>query len=133
MSAQATEAGAVVVTLQNDINAINQQLAVLGSGASGLYTVIDAPSVPSRPVSRTNTLALTGGIGLAVGLIVAIGYFLILARLDESLYSRADMPEGISYPVLIQIPLIGRRRLIGDSRPKGSFPLGSSCQGGVCR
>jgi uncharacterized protein involved in exopolysaccharide biosynthesis len=101
---QANQANAVVSTIQDDINTVQQQLATLSTGSSGLYIVIDAPSVPNRAVSRTKTLLLAGGIGVAAGLIAAIGYLLVLLRLDQALYSVADLSSVTPYAVLLQIP-----------------------------
>jgi uncharacterized protein involved in exopolysaccharide biosynthesis len=108
--AQSNQANAVVGAIQNDINTVQQQLATLSSGSSGLYIVQDAPAVPDRAVSRTKTVLVAGGIGLAVGLVAAIGYLLILVRLDQTLYSLADVGAVAPYPVLVQIP-----RLPGQS------------------
>jgi uncharacterized protein involved in exopolysaccharide biosynthesis len=108
---QANQANAVVSTIQDDINTVQQQLGTLSTGSSGLYIVIDAPAVPNRPVSRTKTLLLAGGIGVAAGLIAAIGYFLLLLRLDQALYSVADLPSVTPYSPLIQIPRLPRRSI----------------------
>jgi len=124
LSAEASQAASVVAALQDDINVVKEQLALLSTGASGLYTVIDAPSVSNSPVSRTKTFLLAGGVGLAIGLIAAISYYVIVVRLDESMYSFADFPEDISYPVLIQIPQVRQRNVERDSRTKRPPPSG---------
>jgi uncharacterized protein involved in exopolysaccharide biosynthesis len=121
--AQANQANAAVGTIQNDINTVQQQLATLSTGSSGLYIVQDAPAVPDRAVSRTKTLLLAGGIGVAAGLIAAIGYFLILVRLDQTLYSMEDVPAVTAYSVLIQIPRLPRRSIQWASKSSGNFLL----------
>ena len=119
--AHVDQANAVVGTIQNDINTVQQQLATLSSGSSGLYIVQDAPAVPDRPESRTKTLLLAGGIGVAAGLIAAIGYFLILVRLDQTLYSMADVAAVTPYSVLVQIPRLPRRSIQWASKSSGKF------------
>ena len=109
--AQVNEANAVVGTIQNDINTVQQQLATLSKGSSGLYFLLDIPETPKHSVSRTRTLLLAGGIGLAAGLLAAIGYFLILVRLDQTVYSMVDVAAVTPYPVLIQIPQVPARSL----------------------
>jgi uncharacterized protein involved in exopolysaccharide biosynthesis len=121
--AQANQASAAVTTVQDDINTVQQQLATLSTGSSGLYTVIDAPNVPDRPVSRSKTFLLAAGIAVTAGLIAAIGYFIILARLDQSLYSRADAPGVTVYPVQVQIPRLPRRSIQWAPKSSGRFFL----------
>jgi uncharacterized protein involved in exopolysaccharide biosynthesis len=129
--AEVNQANAEVTTVQDDINTVQQQLATLSTGSSGLYTVIDAPNVPKRPVSLTKTLLLAGGIGVATGLIAAIGYFIILVRLDQSLYSRADVPGATVYPVQIQIPRLPRRSIQWAPQSSGRFLLKKASRGGA--
>ena len=121
--AQVNQDNAVVATLQGDINTVQQELTEVGGGSAGSYTVIDPPSVPSRPQSATKTLLLAGGISLAVGLLAAIVYFLILVRLDQSLYTLADMPNNTPYSVLMQIPRLPRRSMAWTTQTSGKFLL----------
>jgi uncharacterized protein involved in exopolysaccharide biosynthesis len=109
LSAQADQARAALASVQDNINSINQELATLSTGSAGLYSIIDAPTVPSHPESRTKSFLLGGGIGLALGLLVALGYLLILIRLDQSIYSPVDIPSVTSYPVLVQVPRLPHR------------------------
>lgn len=109
LSTQATQANTLVTTIQSNINTINQQMATLSTGANGLYQTVDAPTVPTKPEARTKSLLLGGAIGLLVGIFASIGYFLVLVRLDESVYTIADLSESSSYPVLLQIPQLPRR------------------------
>jgi uncharacterized protein involved in exopolysaccharide biosynthesis len=114
--AHVNEANAVVDTIQNDINTVQQQLATLSTGSFGLYIILDIPVIPKRPVPLTKTLLLAGGIGVAAGLIAAIGYFLILVRLDQTVYSIAEVPADMAHSVLIQIPRITRPGRIAELR-----------------
>jgi hypothetical protein len=102
---------------------VQQQLATLSTGSKGLYTVVDTPRVPNRPVSLSKTFLLAGGIGVATGLIAAIGYFIILVRLDQSLYSRVDIPGVTVYPVQVQIPRLPRRSIQWAPKSSGRFFL----------
>jgi capsular polysaccharide biosynthesis protein len=106
LSAQATQALTALGTVKTTINTINQQLASL---ETSLYKTVDAPTLPTKPEARTKSLLLGGGVGLAIGLLGCIGYLLILVRLDQSIYSTADLPAITDYPVLIQIPRLPRR------------------------
>ena len=74
-----------------------------------MFHEVDAPKVPTQPESRVKSLLIGGAVGLVIGLLAAIGYFLILVRLDQSVYSSADMPAITDYPVLIQIQKLPRR------------------------
>ena len=116
--AQVSEADAIVGTVETEITIIKQQLATLSLGSAGEYIVIDAPTVPNRPISRTKTFLLGGSIGLIVGLLAAVIYFLILYRLDQLLYSLADVRLSTSYPVLVQIPRLPSPGIAEDSPSK---------------
>ena len=109
LNQQAEQARQALANVQTNIDSINQQLAQLSSGAEGLYQIIDKPTVPTQPESRSKTFLLVGGIGFAIGLLACIGYFLVLVRLDQAIYSLADMPAIADYPVVIQIPRLPRR------------------------
>jgi len=104
LSGEATQANAALVDVENNIDTVNQQLATLSGRSTGLYETIDAPIVPSQPQTRSKTLLLGGGIGLIIGLLASIGYFLVLSRMDQSIYAPSDIPEISEYPVLVQVP-----------------------------
>lgn len=106
LSQQALQAQTALAAIKTNINTINQSLASL---ESGLFKTVDAPTLPTKPEARTKSLLLGGGVGLAIGLLGCIGYLLILVRLDQSIYSTADIPAITDYPVLIQIPRLPRR------------------------
>ena len=108
LNAYANQAVAALSTVQSNISTIDQQLATLSTGSAGLYAVIDPPTVPTRPESRTKTLLFGAGGGIAAGLLAAVLYFFILSRLDQSIYSLVDVPEATSYPVLVQVPWLPR-------------------------
>ena len=95
-----------VLNLQATIAQLNQQLATVGNGSGGLYSVIDAPAVGDRPVSRLKTLLLGGGIGLAVALLGCTIYLVMLLRQDRTAQSSTDLRRATEYPVLLEIPYL---------------------------
>jgi uncharacterized protein involved in exopolysaccharide biosynthesis len=121
LSVQADQARATLTNIQTEINSIQQKLAPLGEGGTGLYSVLDAPQIPSQPESRTKSLGLGGALGLALGLLMALGYLLIVVRLDQSIYSPADMPAVSEYPVVIQIPRLPRKSTAWITRSNGKL------------
>lgn len=121
---QADQARTALANIQADVDKINSQLATMSLGAEALYRVMDAPTAPTKPESRTKSLMLGGGVGLAIGLLAFISYFLILVRLDQSVYSPADMPTVTEYPVLIQIPRLPRRSATWITRSNGKLASG---------
>jgi capsular polysaccharide biosynthesis protein len=106
LSQQSLQAQTALAAIKTSISSINQSLASL---KSGLFQTVDAPTLPTKPEARTKSLLLGGGVGLAIGLLGCIGYLLILVRLDQSIYSTADLPAITDYPVLVQIPRLPRR------------------------
>ena len=119
LSQQTDQARALLATAQANVNTINQQLATLGSGGQGMYTILDPAIAPTRPESRTKSLVLGGVIGLIVGLVASIGYLLVLVRLDRSIYSSAEIPALTDCPVVIQVPRLPRRSTAWIASPNG--------------
>jgi len=108
LSQQAAQARTTLGNIQANIDTINQELATLSTGATGLYTIADTPQ-PGKASSRSKTLLVGGGIGVAVALLAAIGYLLILLRLNQSIYTTTELAELLPYPVLAQIPQLPTR------------------------
>jgi uncharacterized protein involved in exopolysaccharide biosynthesis len=121
LAAQVAQDDVIVGTVETEITIIKQQLASLSLGSAGEYIVIDAPTVPNRPVSRTKMFLLGGSIGLIAGLLATVIYFLILYRMDQLLYSLADVRLSTSYPVLVQIPQLPSPLIPRDSPSKGKL------------
>lgn len=121
LAQQAEQARSALASVQANINSVNQQLAMLNNQNGSLFSVIDTPIVPDKPESRTKTLLMVSGIGLAIGLLACIGYFLILVRLDQSVYSAAELPAVAEYPVLIQIPRLPRRSAAWITHANGNM------------
>ncbi|HKT38062.1 MAG TPA: hypothetical protein VJR48_06785, partial [Ktedonobacterales bacterium] len=107
--------------IQSKVTDLSNQLIALSTGAQGLFQTMDPPTVPLKPESRTKTLLVGGGVGLAIGLLAVVCYFIILVRLDQSVYSSADMPTVTDYPVLIQIQRLPRRSATWITRPSSKL------------
>jgi uncharacterized protein involved in exopolysaccharide biosynthesis len=107
---QAQADQATVLSLQGKIAAVNQQLATIGSGSSQLYSIIDAPSVNDRPISRVKTVSLGAGIGLAVALLACTIYLVMLLRQDRAIYGPADLRRSTPLPVLLELPYLPSAR-----------------------
>ncbi len=128
----ATNALYAVSAIQRIIDQLNAQASAVGTGSNALFSVVDAPSVGSQPVSRSKTLLTGGIIGLAIGLLACIIYIAILLRRDRSIYSVSDLQRVTKAPVLLQIPLMppvalapsanqlggGERLLLNGSAPE---------------
>jgi uncharacterized protein involved in exopolysaccharide biosynthesis len=117
----AEQARATLTNVQTNYNTMSQQLAQLSTGAQGLFHEIDAPTVPAQPESRVKSLLVGGGVGLVIGLLAVMSYFLILVRLDQSVYSSAEMPAITDHPVLIQIQRLPRRSATWITRTNGKL------------
>lgn len=103
---QAQGEQATVLNLQASITQLNQQLASVGPSSGGLYSIIDAPAVSDRPVSRLKTYALGGGVGLAVALLGCSIFIVLLLRQDRAPYSAVEAQQLTQLPVLMEIPYL---------------------------
>jgi len=112
------QASTNLTNIQNNYNGMAAAVAEL---SQPLFLTVDAPIVPTQPESRVKSLLVGGAVGLVIGLLAAIGYFLILVRLDQSVYSSADMPAITDYPVLIQIQKLPRRSATWITRTNGKL------------
>jgi uncharacterized protein involved in exopolysaccharide biosynthesis len=118
LASAAQQANTNLTNIQNNYNSLVAQVAEL---SQPLFLTVDAPTVPTQPESRVKSLLVGGAVGLVIGLLAAIGYFLILVRLDQSVYSSADMPAITDYPVLIQIQKLPRRSATWITRTNGKL------------
>lgn len=101
---QTQQAQAKVDALQKIINNLEQQIADHTAIANGLYRVLDAPTVPAKPVSRTKNLLIGGGAGLILGLIAGALLIVLLMRSDRKIYTRADVHQVTTSPVVMELP-----------------------------
>ncbi|WIG59193.1 MAG: hypothetical protein OJF49_001940 [Ktedonobacterales bacterium] len=112
LHAQTLQAQSTVQNLQTSIATLNQSIAVIqgGNKSSTLFSVVDAPVVPTKAVSRVK-LFLLGGIGGLVGGLLACALYLVLAfRRDRAIYSPMDVAKVTALPVLTLLPDISPRR-----------------------
>src|SRR5581483_9358244 len=93
-----------VQDLQNIITVLEQQIADHTTIADGLYRVLDAPTVPTKPASRTKTLLIGGGAGLMLGLIAGALLVVLLLRSDRKIYTRDDIHQVTASPVVMELP-----------------------------
>lgn len=112
-----------VDALQNIITVLEQQIADHTTIADGLYRVLDAPVVPTRPTSRTKNLLIGGGAGLVLGLIASSLLIVLLMRSDRKIYTRSDLHQVTTSPVVMELPLLSPKtvevlvRTSGQSDP----------------
>lgn len=95
-----------VDALQNIITVLEQQIADHTTIADGLYRLLDAPTVPTRPASRTKNLLIGGGAGLVLGLIAGSLLVVLLMRSDRKIYTRSDLHQVTTSPVVMELPLL---------------------------
>jgi polysaccharide chain length determinant protein (PEP-CTERM system associated) len=78
------------------------------------FRILDSASVPTRPISP-NRLMISGA-GFAIGLVLGLGFALLLELRDASFRSEADVIESLSVPVLALVPYLAtaaeRRRRV---------------------
>jgi hypothetical protein len=104
---QATaQAEATLGNLENEIATVTQEVSVLNTGGNTLFTVVDNPVVPDRAVSRTKTLAIGGGGGLVVALLMCVLYLALLMRRDRAIYGSVDAQRATGVPVILEIPAL---------------------------
>lgn len=97
---------AALQTLQQEIYQLKGQVALVTGGASALFTVLDQPTVPVRPLSRTRTLLMAGGAGLGLALLACVIYLALLVRRDRALYTPAEVQRATDLRVLLQLPAL---------------------------
>ncbi|HEY7832323.1 MAG TPA: hypothetical protein VIG30_02055 [Ktedonobacterales bacterium] len=104
LNGQAQQAQANLLNLQNAISQVNQELTTIGTGADGLFLIIDAPQVPDRAVSRLKNILLGGGVGLGLALLACALYILVLVRRNHAILSPGEAERLTQLPVVMQLP-----------------------------
>lgn len=107
LHSQTQQAQTNVQNIQTDIATVNQEISAQGKNADNLFKVIDAPTVPSRPVSRQRSLLIAGGAGLALAIIAFATYVVISLRRDRSIYTVPELEKVSSVLVVMQLPALG--------------------------
>lgn len=101
---QTLQAQASLQSIQNSIDAVTTEIGAQGTGSANLFTVVDAPVVPTKPVSRTKDLLIAGGIGLGTALLGCILYIVIAIRRHRPIYSSADLQKVSSLQIVMYLP-----------------------------
>lgn len=92
--------------IRTQIANLQQQIALVSGGPNQLFQVLDKPTVPVRPVSRTKTLIMAGGGGLVLALLACALYLALLVRRDRTLYTPAEVQRTTELRVLLQLPAL---------------------------
>lgn len=93
-----------VQTIQETINTIQASISAQGTSVSTLFQVLDPPQTPDRPVSRSKSYLVGGGVGLAVALLADVLFLVILVRRDHIIYSEVELQQVIPSPLVMQLP-----------------------------
>ncbi len=104
LHAQTQQAQAVVAGLQATIATLEQEIGTQGQNANNLFKILDPPSIPDRPVSRTKLYLVDGGIGLVTAILLCALFLVILVRRDHAVYDASDLQKITAAPVMLQIP-----------------------------
>lgn len=106
LHAKTQQAQATLQNLRTQIATLQQEIGLLSGGPSTLFTVLDQPTAPVRPVSRTKTLIMAGGGGVALALLACALYLALLVRRDRALYTPAEVQRATELRVLLQLPAL---------------------------
>jgi hypothetical protein len=125
LHADTTQKQSVVQTLQSQIANLSQEISTVSGGQ--LFRVLDKPTVPAQPMSRTRTLLMTAGGGLLLALLACTIYLALLVRRDRALYTAAEVQRATEMRVLLQLPALpanmvaaSRQALVAAEAPAAS-------------
>ena len=104
LQSQVLLAQANLQNIETRIATLQQYLATHQSVAANLYQVIDAPLVPTQPVSRLKTLLLGAGTGVIIALLAVALFIALMLRRDRRVYSGKDLQKVTSFPVVMELP-----------------------------
>ena len=104
LDAQRIQDQTTLQNIQATVDGIKAQISVASTGSDSLFKVIDAPAMPAKPVSRTLSLLIGGGVGLTVALLASILYIIILVRRDNAIYTLSDLKNTSTLPIAMQLP-----------------------------
>lgn len=100
------------------------------SNTTGVYfNVLDAPALPTKPDSLTKRLLGGGGVALALAILVATLYVVILARRDHAVYNSQDAQKVAGLPIIMQLPTLSPAA-VSLSTGLGSDARGAGSQDG---
>ena len=104
LHAETQQAQVNVTNIQTQIDTINQQIALQGSGPGTLFQTLDPPSFPTNPVSRLKTFLIGGGIGLGLALLACVLYVVLSVRRNRVVYTPLDLEKAAAFPVAMELP-----------------------------
>ena len=109
LDAQRLQAQSQLQNIQNEITTINQALSTQGTTANSLFQVVDPPTLPDRPVSRSKLYLTAGATGLVLAILACALYIVILVRRDRAVYTPLDLQNVTSAPIIMQLPQLPAR------------------------
>ena len=104
LHSQTQQAQGIVLGLQTTIANLEQEISSQGQNTNYLFKVLDPPSIPDRPVSRTKLYLVDGGVGLVTAILACALFLVILVRRDRAVYDASDLQKITVAPVMLQIP-----------------------------
>lgn len=104
LHAETQQAQVNVTNIQTQIDTINQEIALQGSGPGTLFQTLDPPSFPTSPVSRLKTFLIGGGIGLGLALLACVLYVVLSVRRNRVVYTPLDLEKVAAFPVAMELP-----------------------------
>jgi hypothetical protein len=112
-----------VESAQVDLHNAQQQLSQVGSSNAAQSTIVvyDPPAAQTAAISK-KTLALDGGIGLLVGLLLSGVFVVLTTARDHSVRYADEVPELVGLTVLASLPYsedLARRRGAARAAPDG--------------
>ena len=106
---QALQAQQNLQNIQTGMSTLQQDITTHAVIASTLYQVVDAPAVPTRPLSRVKTLLLGAGAGLAIALLACTLFIVLAMSRDRKVYTSSDLQKVIAYPVVMELPRLSSK------------------------
>ena len=121
LHSQTQQAQGQVLGLQATIATLEQEIGTQGQNANYLFKILDPPSMPDRPVSRTKLYLVDGGIALVTAILACALFLVILVRRDHAVYGASDLQKITTAPVILQIPRMPSRNI--PLLVKKSYPV----------
>jgi hypothetical protein len=104
LHAQTQHDQATVQNIEDQITAINLEIAQQGKGSDYLFKVLDSPTQSVRAVSRLKTYLLGGGIGLGIALLAYALYVVLSMRRHQVAYTAHDLEQVAPFPLVLELP-----------------------------
>ena len=98
-----------------------QDLEILVSMQTGGYEIVQEATVPTSPF--TPQPIRNGVLALAVGLVLGMGLAFLLEYLDRRIKDDDAMAREYGVPVLAQIPMVGKKWVLGGDE-RSTRPIG---------